>query len=247
MGPCTDAGYKNCCSCSGVFSQVAYRMKQPVLFGWKKLLRQDIPGAFLPICCLFLGTLCWWSAVAFLLWKCVSWGELWGSNAVLTLLTGQVHDCMIRAAQGVLPSLTGESVPVETIICKSLGCDESQNYVLKEFETLQSKVFCTCSMFITLQVCLLLLFFFLSVFWMGKQQGALESVEWTWRSLVSIPEGSPAPQIAELQWLGEIIRRWNWNQSSSYLANTCSKFGILKTSQCQLMKQFPATFLSAHR
>lgn len=58
------------------FLRLLYRMKQPVLFGWKKLLRQDIPGAFPPICCLFLGTLCWWSAVAFLLWKCVSWGGL---------------------------------------------------------------------------------------------------------------------------------------------------------------------------
>lgn len=98
-------------------------------------------------------------------------GGLWGSNAVPTLLTGQVHDCMIRAAQGVLPLLTGESVPVETIICKSLGCDESQNYVLKEFETLQSKVFCTCSMFITLQVCLLLLFFFFLFFgWANSRE-----------------------------------------------------------------------------
>lgn len=36
-------------------------------------------------------------------------------------------------------------------------------------------------------------FSFFSYFWMGKWQWALESVEWTWESLVSIPEGSPAP------------------------------------------------------
>lgn len=35
------------------------------------------------------------------------------------------------AAQGVLPSLLGESVPVETVICKSLGSDESQIMFLK--------------------------------------------------------------------------------------------------------------------
>lgn len=41
--------------------------------------------------------------------------------------------CMTSAsaAQGVLPSLLGESVPVETVICKSLGSDESQIMFLK--------------------------------------------------------------------------------------------------------------------
>ena len=91
-------------------------------------------------------------------------------------------------------------------------------------------MFCTCYIFITLQVCLLIhflgwvLFFF---FQMGKWQGALESVEWTWGSLVNIPEGSPAAKT-ELQWQGGIIKCSSWNQSSSYLANTCNKIGILK-------------------
>ena len=68
-------------------------------------------------------------------------GGLWGGSAVPTLLTGQVHNCMIRAAQGVLPLLTGESIPVETVICKSLGCDESQIMFLKNLGLFSPRCF----------------------------------------------------------------------------------------------------------
>lgn len=56
-------------------------------------------------------------------------------------LTRQVHDCMIRAAQGFLPSLTGESIPVETVISKSLGCDESQMMFLKNLRLFSPRCF----------------------------------------------------------------------------------------------------------
>lgn len=68
-------------------------------------------------------------------------GGLWGSSAVPTPLTRQVHDCMIRAAQGFLPSLTGESIPVEIVISKSLGCDESQMMFLKNSRLFSPRCF----------------------------------------------------------------------------------------------------------
>lgn len=74
-------------------------------------------------------------------------------------------------------------------------------------------------------------------------KGLLKWAKWTWGSLVSIPEASPA-QTAELQWWGWVLKRSNWKPSRNCLANTCSKFDILKTFQCQLMKLFPATSFS---
>ena len=134
-----------------------------------------------------------------------------------------------------LPSLTGGSILVDTVICKALGWDESQITCLKNVRLFSPRRFVHAMYVLPCKSVSYYMFCFFS-FWMGKRQGELESVEWTWGSLVSIPEDSPAPQTADLQWLGGIIKRSNWNQSSTYLANTCSAFGILKTSQCQLMK-----------
>lgn len=62
-------------------------------------------------------------------------------------------------AQGVLSSLTSESITVETVIFKSLGCDESQMMFLKDSETPRYFVR-AINIFITLRVCLLQLFCF---------------------------------------------------------------------------------------
>lgn len=146
----------NCCSCLWGFSQVTYRMKQPVLFGWKKLQRLGIPGAFPPVCSCLLVECCGFPPLKI----CVR-GGLWGDSPVPTLLTSQVHDCIIKAAQGVFRLAVSPSQWKQSFVRHWAVMNHKLEFL--ENETLQSKVFFTCKILIARQVCLLVLLFLSSV------------------------------------------------------------------------------------
>lgn len=175
------------CSSSWRFSKVVYRMKQPLFLGWKAGYSWCISTNLLFVLG-NAGLLEWvgFSALKMYVPKMVVGQQCFSHpthQASSWLLDQGSTRSSFFAYQCIHPS--GNSHLQIT------GLWWTINYVLKELETSLRGVY-TCNIFITLGVCLLL-YIYGFFFQMGKWQRALESVEWTWESLVSIPEGSPAP------------------------------------------------------